>query len=189
MTCNLETSQFPESNIQLLLPFAHAAQGLRVVIKFLKQKWNLWGLGLGMFLWYVDNTLIIFCWASNVLLTRPNGQDRSAIWSLILIQRSYFWSLDEKRRKILCQQKKGEDIAFAKRNGGKYFDMESIFFVEEKKNRKLIGGKYLVKENKFWRRRRKKRKIFGEGKYLFLWRREAENENICWRKICLNGGA
>ena len=51
--------------------------------------------------------------------------------------------------------------------------MESIFFVEEKKNRKLIGGKYLVKENMFfcggeenWRRKR--RKIVGEGEYIFL---------------------
>ena len=65
MTCNLETSQFPESNIQLLLPFAHAAQGVRVVIKFLKQKWNLYGQGI--FLWYADNTLIIF-WAVDILL-------------------------------------------------------------------------------------------------------------------------
>ena len=65
MTCNLETSQFPESNIQLLLPFAHAAQGVRVVIKFLKQKWNLYRQGI--FLWYADNTLIIF-WAVDILL-------------------------------------------------------------------------------------------------------------------------
>ena len=43
----------------------------------------------------------------------------------------------------------------------------------------------------FWLRRRKRRKIFGEGKYLFLWRRgkmEKEKGGNIWRKE-MNGDA
>ena len=75
-------------------------------------------------------------------------------------------------KEILCQRmrrtkEKGRRKAFGERNGGKYLDMESIFFVEEKKNRKLIGGKYLEKKN------------------IFLWRRgksEKEKKENSWRR-------
>ena len=48
---------------------------------------------------------------------------------------------------------------------GKYSGKESIFFLEEKKNRERKGGKYLEEKN-IW-----KRKIFGDGEYIFLPRR------------------
>ena len=78
-------------------------------------------------------------------------------------------------KEILCQRmrrikEKERRKAFGERNGGKYLDMESIFFVEEKKNRKLIGGKYLEKKIMFFVEERK----IGEGKEG----KQLEKENI-----------